>query len=230
MYYEREIGDDLTEEDRLLKCHDLLTLALLKGDAGSLLFKEDIEKMLRINQQALQFIEEQRQSPNQEPETTSDSLIKEEVNELIDILPLSNQVQETVPPPLKKKKRDLKAITRKKKEIKKKLAASFKPKLFNVVKNDFIPIRYVSAKIEKEFQALWEDDTKRGRKIHEIIEDILCYKWELKGVGKPEILKHSKGETLWSRRLDHENRIVYCFKENHLWLYSCSTHYENISF
>lgn len=72
----------------------------------------------------------------------------------------------------------------------------------------------MNAGVEKEFQALLENDTKRGRKISEIIEDMLIYKWELKGAGKPEILRHTKDETLWSRRLDLKNHIVYSFKEN----------------
>ncbi len=46
-----------------------------------------------------------------------------------------------------------------------------------------------------------------------------------KGTGKPEPLKHElKGK--WSRRINHEHRLVYEVKENSIWIISCRYHYE----
>jgi len=45
------------------------------------------------------------------------------------------------------------------------------------------------------------------------------------GIGKPEALKHNlKG--FWSRRIDHEHRIVYQIKEENLILVSLRFHYD----
>lgn len=47
----------------------------------------------------------------------------------------------------------------------------------------------------------------------------------LKGEGKPEKLKHKKGE--YSRRIDDENRLVYEFGAEQITVKSCRGHYDD---
>jgi toxin YoeB len=65
---------------------------------------------------------------------------------------------------------------------------------------------------------------KIAKQIFTLIEDIRRNGF-LKGIGKPEPLKHQKG---FSRRIDKENRLVYTGDENrNLVLISCKGHYED---
>lgn len=70
----------------------------------------------------------------------------------------------------------------------------------------------------------WQSlDKKTLKKINELVKDI-----ERNGVGtglgKPEPLKYRKA---WSRRIDHENRLVYNIdQDNNLLIISCKGHYE----
>ena len=77
----------------------------------------------------------------------------------------------------------------------------------------------------------WEDylywqlqDKKTVKKINELVKDIERNGLN-KGIGKPEPLKHRKA---WSRRIDHENRLVYNLSSNgDLWIIACKGHYED---
>lgn len=65
-------------------------------------------------------------------------------------------------------------------------------------------------------------DKKTLKKINNLIKDIERNGLSA-GLGKPEPLKYRKA---WSRRIDHENRLVYNFDENHnLLIISCKGHY-----
>lgn len=76
----------------------------------------------------------------------------------------------------------------------------------------------------------WEDylywqqqDKKTLKKINILLKDIQrdCYS----GIGKPEPLRENlKG--WWSRRIDNENRIVYCQKGENVIIATCRGHYE----
>ena len=76
----------------------------------------------------------------------------------------------------------------------------------------------------------WEDyvywqsmDKKTLKKINELIKDI--QRNPFAGIGKPEALKYDlKG--YWSRRIDHEHRIVYQVVENELRIFACRFHYD----
>jgi toxin YoeB len=62
------------------------------------------------------------------------------------------------------------------------------------------------------------------KKIDDLIEDILRL-GPLKGRGKPEALRHRKEI---SRRIDHENRLVYFVNDRHdLVITSCKGHYKD---
>lgn len=70
----------------------------------------------------------------------------------------------------------------------------------------------------------WQrDDKKMVKKINELIKSI-DRDGLLKGVGKPEPLKHIKA---CSRRITDEHRLVYNIDENqNLIIISCKYHYE----
>lgn len=67
-------------------------------------------------------------------------------------------------------------------------------------------------------------DRTIAKKINELIKDINRNGLN-KGIGKPEPLRHRKA---WSRRIDHEHRLVYNFDEDkNLLIISCKGHYED---
>ena len=77
----------------------------------------------------------------------------------------------------------------------------------------------------------WDDylywqmqDKKTLKKINELVKDIERNGLS-SGIGKPEPLKHRKA---WSRRIDHENRLVYNLSSSgDLWIIACKGHYED---
>jgi toxin YoeB len=76
----------------------------------------------------------------------------------------------------------------------------------------------------------WEDyifwqaeDKKILKKINTLIKDIQSTPFS--GIGKPEPLKYDLAG-LWSRRIDHEHRLVYQVNKNELLIYSCRYHYD----
>jgi toxin YoeB len=46
------------------------------------------------------------------------------------------------------------------------------------------------------------------------------------GTGKPEPLKH-RLRGLWSRRLSHADRLIYCFDDDNLFVIAIGGHYES---
>ncbi len=76
----------------------------------------------------------------------------------------------------------------------------------------------------------WEDylywqkvDKKVTKKINALIKDIRRNPFD--GIGKPEALKYDLAG-FWSRRIDHEHRLVYQVVNNELLIYSCRYHYD----
>ena len=70
----------------------------------------------------------------------------------------------------------------------------------------------------------WQNqDRKTLQKINKLLKSIER-DGVLKGEGKPEKLKHKKGE--YSRRIDEENRLVYEFSDDKITVKACRGHYE----
>jgi len=76
----------------------------------------------------------------------------------------------------------------------------------------------------------WEDyvywqsiDKKTVKKINELLKDIQRNPFD--GIGKPEALKNDLAG-YWSRRIDHEHRLVYQILENEISIFSCRFHYD----
>ena len=65
----------------------------------------------------------------------------------------------------------------------------------------------------------WQKEDKSIlKRINQLIKEIL------RGTGKPEPLKGNlKG--LWSRRINHENRLVYIVEETTIIIVDCKGHY-----
>lgn len=59
--------------------------------------------------------------------------------------------------------------------------------------------------------------------VHELLKDIER-NGESKGRGQPEPLKHEL-VGYWSRRIDSENRLVYCVVDDEIRIAQCGTHY-----
>jgi toxin YoeB len=74
----------------------------------------------------------------------------------------------------------------------------------------------------KDYIEWQSEDRKTIKRINELIKDILR-NGLLKGIGKPEPLRHIKA---YSRRIDEANRLVYSADENqNLFIISCKGHY-----
>lgn len=76
----------------------------------------------------------------------------------------------------------------------------------------------------------WEDylywqktDKKIHNKINELINDIS--RTPFSGKGKPEPLKY-KYKGFWSRRINHEHRLIYQVKNDEIRIAKCRFHYE----
>ena len=76
----------------------------------------------------------------------------------------------------------------------------------------------------------WEDylywqktDKSKLKKINELIKDINRNPFD--GLGKPEALKHNYAG-FWSRRIDHEHRLIYRVVEDEIQIVKCRFHYD----
>lgn len=75
----------------------------------------------------------------------------------------------------------------------------------------------------------WEDylfwqksDKKVLKRVNELIKQ--CQRTPYEGIGKPEPLRGNL-TGWWSRRIDHEHRLVYKFEENKIYILQCRKHY-----
>jgi len=75
-----------------------------------------------------------------------------------------------------------------------------------------------------DFMGWSKTDRKIFAKISDLIEE--TSRTPFKGSGKPEFLKHElKG--YWSRRINHEHRLVYSVSESAIEIRSCKYHYQD---
>ena len=75
----------------------------------------------------------------------------------------------------------------------------------------------------------WEDylywqkyDRKMLKKVNELIKS--CQRTPYEGIGKPEALKENLSGW-WSRRINHEHRLVYRIHKGQLQIAQCRHHY-----
>ncbi|SLM13320.1 toxin of the YoeB-YefM toxin-antitoxin system [uncultured spirochete] len=74
----------------------------------------------------------------------------------------------------------------------------------------------------KDYIYWHETDKKQLKKINDLTKEIDRMPFE--GTGKPEALKQNL-QGFWSRRIDHEHRIVYKVEENQVIFISFRYHY-----
>ncbi|MBU3949235.1 MAG: Txe/YoeB family addiction module toxin [Proteobacteria bacterium] len=67
-----------------------------------------------------------------------------------------------------------------------------------------------------------EKDRKKALKIVKLIKEI--QRDPFHGTGKPEPLKHEL-TGCWSRRIDHEHRLVYQVENDKIRILACRYHY-----
>jgi toxin YoeB len=75
----------------------------------------------------------------------------------------------------------------------------------------------------------WEDylywqgqDRKVLKRINQLIKE--SQRTPFEGIGKPERLMHSLSG-FWSRRIDHEHRLVYAADDDTIYIAACRHHY-----
>ena len=74
----------------------------------------------------------------------------------------------------------------------------------------------------KQYQYWIKKDKKILKKINELIKETQLNPFD--GKGKPEALKFTL-TGCWSRRINHEHRLVYMIKDNKLIILQCRYHY-----
>ena len=72
-----------------------------------------------------------------------------------------------------------------------------------------------------EYLEWQKNDKKTLEKINSLIKSIER-EGAMKGLGKPEPLKHRKG---YSRRINETDRLAYDVEDGILYIYSCKGHY-----
>ncbi len=76
-----------------------------------------------------------------------------------------------------------------------------------------------------EQRRFWQcTNPKIDKRIQKLLDNILLTPYD--GIGKPEPLKH-KLSGFWSRRIDHEHRLIYSFNDETqiIQIESCKGHY-----
>ena len=66
------------------------------------------------------------------------------------------------------------------------------------------------------------EDKKMLKKVNELIKQ--CQRTPFEGIGKPEALKNDLSGW-WSRRINHEHRLVYKIDNGRLLIAQCRKHY-----
>ncbi|KZM73582.1 Txe/YoeB family addiction module toxin [Nocardia terpenica] len=69
----------------------------------------------------------------------------------------------------------------------------------------------------------WQQDRPTLKKLNRLIDDIRR-NGNAEGIGKPEPLRQNL-TGWWSRRIDHEHRIVYRADDNSVIIIACRGHY-----
>jgi toxin YoeB len=74
----------------------------------------------------------------------------------------------------------------------------------------------------REYNEWFENDVKIAERIRILIREI--DKEPFKGIGKPEPLK-GNWAGCWSRRIDHEHRLIYKISDTQVLILKCKGHY-----
>ncbi len=80
----------------------------------------------------------------------------------------------------------------------------------------------IAPKAKKHYEYWIKNDKKILKKINDLIKDIQRQPYE--GLGKPEALKNNLSG-YWSRRINHEHRLVYKVEDESIIILQCRYHY-----
>ena len=81
---------------------------------------------------------------------------------------------------------------------------------------------YFTTQAEEDIEYWKRINPKMNAKILALIEDIMANPYS--GIGKPEALRF-KQTGYWSRRINHEHRLVYKVHGDKLYIAQCRYHY-----
>jgi toxin YoeB len=85
-------------------------------------------------------------------------------------------------------------------------------------------MKYIFADESWEDYLYWQkNNPEYVKKINELLKDIS--RTPFTGLGKPEPLKF-KYKGFWSRRIDHEHRLIYKVKGEEILIAKCRFHYD----
>ena len=85
-------------------------------------------------------------------------------------------------------------------------------------------MRFIFVDESWEDYLYWQKTNKKYvKKINDLLKDISRNPFT--GLGKPEPLKH-KYSGFWSRRIDHEHRLIYAVKDEDILIAKCRYHYD----
>ena len=76
------------------------------------------------------------------------------------------------------------------------------------------------------YEQLREQDKKLHRNLCKLLKEMLRDD-PAKGLGKPEPLKHNLSG-LWSRRISQQDRLVYKFDDEYVYLFAIGGHYDTL--
>ena len=75
------------------------------------------------------------------------------------------------------------------------------------------------------YEAMREKDKKLHKALCKLIKELLRCEDPIKGLGKPEPLKHNLSG-LWSRRITRKDRLIYKFDDSAIYIFAIGGHYD----
>lgn len=85
-------------------------------------------------------------------------------------------------------------------------------------------MKYIFVNESWEDYLYWQkNDKNMVKRINQLLKDIS--RTPFTGLGKPEPLKH-KYKGYWSRRIDHEHRLIYKVTDDSILIAKCRFHYD----
>lgn len=216
--------DGLTLEEKRHKAVELLEIAALLGSPNS---TKVLNLVLDTIREAELLKEEERlEIPIQKAEQEETQQSFEVIQETLPSISLSNKARLLSPfaKPVKENRKSLHKRLEKIKRLRQQIKLELDETVIN--KNEPVTFSCLSEEVEKDFQNLLSNENKKAQ---ELIQEIITHKWKASGTGKPEILRHKKGVTLISRRLNHEDRLVYEYSREGIKIHCCKGHYTNLN-
>lgn len=75
------------------------------------------------------------------------------------------------------------------------------------------------------YDAMRERDKALHKALCKVLKELLRSKDPIKGIGKPEALKHNLSG-FWSRRISPKDRLIYKFDDHAIYIFAIGGHYD----